>query len=163
MKYYSIILTLFVLLAACNSNTASKEQKSEETTKSLDGVFGQEFLVEDAIDAYQFTSLFNEDNKVDVKLKGLIIECCQHSGCWMDIDIGNGETMQVLFKDGDFTIPIESAGKTAVINGIAYREQLEVNELKAMAKEDGQTAEEISLITEPKYEYSFVAEGVIIQ
>ncbi len=162
MKYYSVVIALLIFVAACNSGTQVKEGHTEENIAS-EGVFGQEFPVENAVDATQLTSLFEESNKVEVKLKGQIVECCQHSGCWMNIDIGNGQVMQVLFKDGDFTIPIESAGKTVIINGIAYREQVEVSDLKAMAKDNGKSESEISLIIEPSWEYSFVAEGVIIR
>ena len=162
MKFYSIIIVILILASACNSGTQVKQEQSEEKI-SLNGVFGQEFVAENAIDATQLTSLFKESNKVEVMLKGQVVECCQHSGCWMDLDIGNGELMQVLFKDGDFTIPIESAGKTAIINGIAYQEQLEITELKAMAKDEGKSEAEINLIIEPSWEYSFVAEGVIFQ
>lgn len=162
MKFYPILIALILFLAACNSGSQSKEQVTKSTNSS-EGVFGQEFPAENAIDASQLTSLFGENHKIEIKLKGQVVECCQHSGCWMDIDIGNGEVMQVLFKDGDFSIPIESAGQTVIINGIAYREQLEVDELKAMARENGKEETEISLIIEPKYEYSFVADGVIFQ
>jgi len=162
MKYYSIIFVFLILVSACNSGTKVKQEQSEDKISS-NGIFGQEFEAENAIDATQLSSLFKESNKVEVMLVRQVVECCQHSGCWMDLDIGNGEIMQVLFKDGDFTIPIESAGKTAIISGIAYREQLEVAELKAMAKDDGKSEAEINLIIEPSWEYSFVADGVIFQ
>jgi hypothetical protein len=149
-------------MGACNSGTQVKDEPKKEN-KSSTGVFGQEFPVENAIDATELTGLFAESNKLEIKLKGLIVESCQHSGCWMDIDIGGGKVMQVLFKDGDFTIPLESAGKKAVINGIAYRELVEVDELKAMAREEGKTESEVNLIIEPTWEYSFVAEGVIFE
>ena len=118
---------------------------------------------ENPITGEQLIAKLSESDSVWVTMKSKIISNCQHSGCWMYIDIGNEEVMQVLFKDGDFTIPIESAGKTAILNGIAYREQLEITELKAMAKDDGKSEAEINLIIEPSWEYSFVAEGVIFQ
>jgi hypothetical protein len=159
----SVLLFAFLLIfGACNSGTQVREEEKKENLSST-GVFGQAFPAEDAIDAALLSTLFTETNKVETKLKGRIVECCQHSGCWLNIDIGNGEVMQVLFKDGDFTIPTSSAGKKVVINGIAYRELIEVEELRAMAREDGKPETEINLITEPAWEYSFVAEGVIIE
>jgi len=92
MKYYSVVIALLIFVAACNSGTQVKEEQTEENNAS-----------ENAVDATQLTSLFEESNKV------------------------------------------------------------EVSELKAMAKDDGKSEAEISLIIEPKYEYSFVADGVIIQ
>jgi hypothetical protein len=162
MRHLSLIFVFLIILGACNSGTKVKEEQKAEN-KSSKGVFGQEFPVENAIDATLLPTLFNESNKVETKLKGLIVESCQHSGCWMNIDIGGGKVMQVLFKDGDFTIPLESAGKKVIINGIAYRELIEVEELKAIAREEDKPESEINLIIEPAWEYSFVAEGVIIE
>jgi hypothetical protein len=162
MRYISFVLVLMLVLGACNSGTQVKEKQNTDTTVST-GVYGRAFPVDNAVDANLLPTLFTETNKIEIKLRGLVVESCQHSGCWMNIDIGDGEVLQVLFKDGDFTIPLESAGKKAIINGIAYRELVEVDELKAMAREEGKPDSEINLIIEPVWEYSFVAEGVIFE
>ena len=85
------------------------------------------------------------------------------TGCWMDVDMGNGKIVHVTFKDDGFLIPMDAAGKTAIIEGEATYEDIPVELLKHLAEDDGKTPEEIDAITEPEMEYTFVAKGVILQ
>lgn len=80
----------------------------------------------------------------------------------MELDLGNGSAIHVTFRDESFTIPLDAAGKKAVAEGMAYRQLIPVETLQDYAREDGKTDEEIAAITEPEWEYEFVADGVII-
>jgi hypothetical protein len=162
LNRYFIFILILILAGSCNYNVKVESSQSDEEIAST-GAFGLQILAEDAADATEIESLFTDTDAIDTKLKGKLTACCQHSGCWMDMDIGNGNTMNVTFKDGEFTIPKDAAGKKAIIQGTAYRELIPVNKLKAFAKDEGKTEEEINQITEPAYEYTFVAEGVIIE
>ncbi|MDH5603899.1 MAG: DUF4920 domain-containing protein, partial [Cyclobacteriaceae bacterium] len=55
-----------------------------------------------------------------------------------------------------------SAGQTAVIEGIAKKKTTPVEELQHYAKDKGKSDEEIAAITGAKEEISFVATGVLI-
>jgi hypothetical protein len=104
-----------------------------------------------------------DDQALDIKLKGTVTEVCQAKGCWMTIDIGDGETMRVKFKDYGFFVPKDAAGKTAIMHGVAKKEEVSVDELKHLAEDAGQSEAEINAITEPQVELTFVADGVIIK
>ena len=60
-------------------------------------------------------------------------------------------------------MPMDAAGKTAVIEGVATYEEIPVKMLKHLAEDAGKTQEEIDAIKEPKKEYTFIANGVIVQ
>jgi hypothetical protein len=52
-----------------------------------------------------------------VKTEGTVSDVCQGSGCWMTLKSGD-QTVRVTFKDYGFFVPIDSAGATAVMEGV---------------------------------------------
>ena len=83
-------------------------------------------------------------------------------GCWMTIDLENGEKMRVTFKDYGFFVPKDIAGQKVVIDGYAYNSITDVETLRHFAEDAGSPQEEIDAITEDKQEITFVANGVAI-
>lgn len=99
-----------------------------------------------------------------VKLEGTIDACCQAKGCWMTMKLDNGQEMRVRFKDYAFFVPKTSAGKTAVIEGRAYRDTTSVEDLRHYAVDGGMDeAEAARTITEPEVSIAFEATGVVIR
>ncbi|MBP7515759.1 MAG: DUF4920 domain-containing protein, partial [Flavobacteriales bacterium] len=92
-----------------------------------------------------------------------IITSCQKKGCWMDVQLPNNEVMKVKFLDYAFFVPTEGLeGKTAILNGVATKETIDVATLQHYAEDAGKTKEEIAQITEPRTEITFLADGVLI-
>jgi hypothetical protein len=52
-----------------------------------------------------------------VKTEGVVSAVCQGSGCWMTIKSGD-QSIRVTFKNYGFFVPIDSAGATAVMEGV---------------------------------------------
>lgn len=99
-----------------------------------------------------------------IKLKGRIVETCAMKGCWMTLDMGNGEEMMVKFKDYGFFVPTEGAeGKLATVEGIAKKEVIDVETLRHYAEDAGRSPEEIKAINQPEEKFTFEATGVIIE
>lgn len=161
MKFISIILLM--LLAVSCTQTAKQPAKSEAVAKSSTGNFGNEFPVNNTIPAAQVIDVFTGSDTAAITISGKIAASCKHSGCWMDLDMGNGETIHVTFRDEAFTIPLDAAGKNAVAEGIALRELIPVETLQNYAREDGKSDEEVASITKPVYAYEFIANGVLIE
>jgi hypothetical protein len=162
-KYMGFIVLVFFVLASCQQTTRHQEEGGQDEAVPSTGAFGEQISEDEALPAAEVTGLFGEADSAVTKLTGHILASCKHSGCWMDLDIGGQEVIHVTFKDEDFTIPLDAAGKNAVIQGIAYREMIPVETLQNYAREDGKSEEEISAITEPAWKYEFVATGVIIE
>lgn len=172
MIKFSFQLLILVFLWSCNTTTTPTEQaenstveatKQQQPAVSEDGTYGAKISGENPIDGPTLVNMLNEKDSVWVTLKSTIVASCQHSGCWMDLDLGDDHLVKVSFKDYAFFIPFDSKGKTATVEGYALRELILVDMLKHYAEDDNKTREEIDAITEPELAYTFEAIGVIIK
>ncbi|WP_373493926.1 DUF4920 domain-containing protein [Aquiflexum sp.] len=157
---YSILA--IILLWSCQS------QSTEKTNEGVDGdtptgYFGEEINDSGVVSLTQLVSELQVNDEFEGKVVGEIKEVCAKKGCWMTIDLPNGQTMRVTFKDYGFFVPLNSQGYPVVIEGVASRKVTDVATLKHYAEDAGKTKEEIEAITEPKQEYAFEAIGVIIR
>lgn len=155
MKKFTFLL-LLASLAACTRDAAKKEMSGLS-------FYGDTITEENAVQATELATLIGDRDKVDMKLTTTIDNVCQKKGCWMDVNIGNNQTMRVRFKDYAFFVPKDAAGKTAVIEGEAFHDTVSVAELRHYAEDAGKSKEEIEKITEPEVSINFEARGVIIK
>jgi hypothetical protein len=161
MKYLSLIL-LILIAAACGQTPKPTAGAESEKTGNSTGNFGNEVVTAGAIPANEIAGVFTDIDTTGITISGNITASCKHSGCWMNVDMGNGETIHVTFLDESFTIPLDAAGKNVVAQGVAIRELIPAETLQNYAREDGKTEEEVAAITEPVYAYEFIASGVLI-
>jgi len=153
----SILFLVVVLFCAC------KSQKSQIT--DLGENIGATITKADPIDFGTLMTKINQQDTVKTQLKATVEGVCQVKGCWMNLvpTAGDsGESIFVKFKDYAFFMPLDLAGSDVIVDGIAYKEVTPVDELRHYAEDEGQSAEEIAKITEPKEELKFMADGVII-
>ena len=162
MRYFNFIFLILIAVACQNAPQHPGHQSDTKAVPST-GNFGKDVNFEQAVAADQVPGLFTTSDTVAASVFGHISASCKHSGCWMDLDLGNSESLHVTFKDETFTIPLDAAGKTAIAEGIAIRELIPVEKLQNYAREDGKSEEEIATITEPVYAYEFIATGVLIE
>ncbi|EOZ97727.1 hypothetical protein A33Q_1700 [Indibacter alkaliphilus LW1] len=127
------------------------------------GVFGAVISEEEITPLSNLVAQLEEGEEFHGKVMGEIREVCAHKGCWMTMDLPNGETMRVTFKDYGFFVPKNSQGYPVIIEGVASKKITDVETLRHYAEDAGKSKEEIEAITEPKNEYAFEAVGVIIQ
>lgn len=151
-----------LLMASCGQKQV-KQETAEEVVLPSTGNFGEVFDTTAAINAAMLTSSFGEGDSAELIISGTIAASCKHSGCWMDLDMENGETIHVTFLDEAFTIPLDAAGKNAVAKGFAIREMIPVETLQNFARDEGKSEEEVMAITEPAWKYSFISTGVVIE
>lgn len=81
----------------------------------------------------------------------------------MKMDLADKKESFVRFKDYGFFVPLNADNSDAIVSGIAYIDEISVDELKHYAKDGGKSQEEIDKITSPKITYAFQADGVLIQ
>jgi hypothetical protein len=151
------------LIAASCQHASHHGKEAGKTEIPPTGNFGESIQTENAMPAVQLGGLFTGSDTVEITLSGNISSSCKHSGCWMDMDMGNKEQLHVTFQDEKFTIPLDAAGKNAIAQGIAIRQLIPVETLRNYAKEDGKSTEEIAMITEPEWSYKMIATGVLIK
>lgn len=108
------------------------------------------------------TKLNSGTGQVDGKILARIVEVCEKKGCWLKLDIGNGETATVKMKDYGFFLPLAAKGKTVVIDGEADLKTTSVAELRHYAEDAKKPQEEIDAIKEPKKEVRVMARGIVV-
>jgi hypothetical protein len=132
----------------------SKAQKAE--------YFGEKINAIGSISIAEFNKKMKDVDSLNVKVVTKINEACKKKGCWMNVDLENGEAMMVRFKDYGFFVPKDCDGRTAIIDGVAFKETVSVEMLRHYAEDAGKSKEEIAKINQPETKLSFEASGVLI-
>lgn len=161
-----------LVLSACNNSEASVETEAPAqeapaqeapATVEADDTFGAAFDADGVITAGELLVNYDEQtiqDTVATTLRATVDAVCQAKGCWMTVAAGEETEMMVKFKDYGFFVPKDISGREVIMQGIAYYEVTPVDELRHYAEDAGETPEKIAMITEPKRELKFLADGV---
>ncbi len=98
----------------------------------------------------------------EAKIKAKVLEVCPNKGCWLKLELPDGQQATVKMKDYGFFVPLAAKGKTVVIDGVVALKTTPVSELKHFAEDAKKSKAEIDAITEPKKEVSILANGITI-
>jgi len=101
--------------------------------------------------------LANGAEPMETKIKAKIVEVCPNKGCWLKLELSNGETAMVKMKDYGFFLPVAAKGKTVVIDGEVKMKTTSVAELKHYAEDAKKSKAEIDAITKPEKEVRVTA------
>ncbi len=152
-----------LFFAACNTTPKGEIVEAENGIAKVVS-FGEKIDQKDVI-AYDdmLTKIASRDS-LKTKVIGTVEGVCQAKGCWMNIvsEKPNQPAMFVKFKDYGFFMPKDISGKKVIMDGYAFKEVTPIDELRHYAEDEGKSAEEIALITEPKEELKFMASGVLL-
>jgi hypothetical protein len=168
MKRIFLFIAAASLLAACSQEpqkSTSTDATTVETSAGSYDAYGEVITADSTIAATSLVSEMGNAPTYDAKIVGKVSEVCQKKGCWMTVDIGNGETMRVTFKDYGFFVPTDNAkmvGKEVIFQGTAKFETVSVEDQKHYAEDAGDAKEKIDAITEVKNTLSFEAIGVLV-
>lgn len=165
MKKLLILCLAVAAWTACQNPKNNSEEVVTADTTVATGSWGAEFADTDVISIDSLIVL-GDSGKLPMeglRISGKIKECCQKKGCWMSIARPDGNTMRVTFKDYAFFVPKNAAGYTAVMQGRAYMDTIQVEDLRHYAEDAGASKDSIAKITEPALELSFEADGVVIR
>ncbi len=146
-------------------DTSNTEEMVEAAPKMVGDytVYGEEISEDGAVSPEDFLAALGEVDTLKAKMKTSVNAACQKKGCWMKVDMAEAEDMRVRFKDYGFFVPLDSEGSEAIIEGIAYRDTVAVEELRHYAEDAGKSEEEISAITEAEVNVRFMAHGVLLK
>lgn len=165
MKNIISAFLVVLVMVSCKNKETNVEDKSEEKQEIAYASFGDKIVADDALSSSNMTEQYKNlkvGDSLEVKMIAKVNEVCQAKGCWMTLDLDNGEYVMVKFKDYGFFMPKNIAGMDVIINGKAFVSEVPVNEQHHYAEDAGKSTEEIALITEPKRTYSFEADGVLL-
>lgn len=160
-KLTLLFFGILIGIVSCKNTNTTAQEVAE------DGIHFGEMI--DTVGMITYDALLSQmavSDSVEAKVSGKVSGVCQAKGCWMNI-VSDADTtkteMFVKFKDYGFFMPKDLAGKEVVMLGKAYREVTPVEDLRHFAEDEGLSAEEIALITEPKTELKFMASGVMLK
>ncbi len=145
----SLIFCLFTALSF--AQTAYSGQK-----------FGEEVKPGDVKPVDKMEAAMGDKKAVDMKIEGKVVDVCKKKGCWMTLEMQNGDPMRVTFKDYAFFMPMDIVGKKVVLDGLAKKQTISVETLRHYAEDAKKSPEEVAKITDPKKELAFEAKGVVI-
>ena len=98
----------------------------------------------------------------EVQVSAKVLEVCAKKGCWLKLELANGETATVKMKDYGFFLPVAAVGKNVVINGTVNLKTVSVAEQKHYAEDAKKSQAEIDAIKEAKQEVRVLASGIVI-
>ncbi|MFD2582778.1 DUF4920 domain-containing protein [Pedobacter vanadiisoli] len=124
--------------------------------------FGEEVKPGDVKPAAKMEAAMGDKKTVDMKIEGKVVDVCKKKGCWMTLEMPNGDPMRVTFKDYAFFMPMDIVGKKVILDGLAKKQTISVETLRHYAEDAKKSPEEVAKITEPKKELAFEAKGVVI-
>jgi hypothetical protein len=171
----TIILLVFIaFISACSNKVNDTQPREQEKTESFFGV--KKITQEGAISLTEVLSKLEKKEGLEeitldegIKVKGLrcktsgkITDMCQMSGCWFIFKTEDNKELFVQMKDHKPT-PKEWSGKTVVVEGLTYLEEIGIEELRLKAKEEGASRDELSKIIKSEIKYNFIADGAILK
>ena len=124
-----MLLTAAALLVLANSPTASDEAECHHPATAQGAAKGDAdvLLRGEKLKGLPKTELAtvlkapgDYDGKT-VALEGTVRRACERKGCWMELATApsdKGPGVRVTFKDYGFFVPVDSAGRTAKVEGV---------------------------------------------
>lgn len=158
-------ISLLVILLTFVSFAQAQSKKSTINVNDY-ASFGAKFQPKKVLNEKQMLKKYKSLKKGDtvvVQFKSNIKEVCKKKGCWMQMDLSEGNKSFVKFKDYGFFVPLNADNSEAILNGKAFVNVVSVDELRHYAKDGGKSQAEINKITKPEVTYSFMADGVLIK
>ncbi|CAL2095396.1 conserved protein of unknown function [Tenacibaculum sp. 190524A02b] len=163
------LLTFFfisiTILSSCKSEKKDKKS-SKEPIKNEYASFGNKISSNNTLTtmlAYDKMKTLAVGDTINLKFTSTIKEVCTKKGCWMKLPLNDQTETMVRFKDYSFFMPLDSKGKEVIVSGKAFIKETSVDELKHYAEDAGKSKEEIEKITNPKKEFAFLADGVLMK
>ena len=163
MKTAFIALTVFFASSAFAQENSENRQPLNQVLKIQGTLYGKPFDGANSLTADEVVNRAADRELPNIAVTGKIEEVCQSEGCWMRIARSQGPSLLVKFKDHEFFIPKDMAGKDVIFFGKAYSTTLSVKMLRHYAEDAGKPKEEIEKITEPSKGVAFEATGVVIK
>jgi hypothetical protein len=165
-KFIIPLLMLVFGLGSCQKTGVVSQKTTYELVgeaKVVPGNYGDVVKESDVVTPATMLQKVETAGTFAGKVSGYIKEVCTNKGCWFAMELPNGSSMRVTFKDYGFFIPTNSQGFPITIEGVATLSETDVETLRHYAEDQGKSKEEIAAINAPKKEITFEATGALIK
>ena len=151
-----ILLPLYLaalLFTSCNSSKIAYKHYGPVAVDSTQAVSLDQMLL--TFEAQPQNDIFT--------FSAPLVGVCQSAGCWVKVQPSNGDMIRVRFNDHFLIPPVTEINSVAYFHGRAYYDTISV-ELQKHFLEDAKAPQaDIDLITAPKIELNFEADGVWVK
>jgi len=106
-----------------------------------EGHFGAPFQLADAVPLGK--AIETGGAEAPVKVSGTVEAVCQKKGCWMVVKDG-AESARVLMKDHGFAVPMDSRGKSVVVEGTLSSREFDEAQVKHLEADRGGDPSKVS-------------------
>ncbi len=162
MKKINIFLVFFLTF----SGVYAQDSQNEKTAKTTMSTFGQQIDQNNVISSQEMSKKYAQlavSDTISSKFSGTVTEVCQSKGCWMKVQLENGNETMVRFKNYGFFMPKDIQGKEVIVKGSAFVEEMSVADQQHYAKDAGKSENELRQIKTPKRSFGFTADGVLLK
>ncbi|SHF48283.1 protein of unknown function [Salegentibacter echinorum] len=167
MKKIVILFALIFIAFSCQERGSKKAAEETAMSENVDyTAFGAEIDKKSPLSAKEALQEFNSlkpGDSVGLKFTSSIKSVCKKKGCWMILELSEGENVRVTFKDYGFFVPKNSEETEVIVEGKAFLNKISVEDQKHYAEDEGKPEAEIAAITSPKLTRAFVATGVLLK
>lgn len=166
MLRINILLVFFLSIGAILAQEPNIDKPVELMVVTDMASFGSQIDHDNAMSAIEMSDKYANmaiADTVQTKFTATVTEVCQSKGCWMRVQLKDGQETMVRFKDYGFFMPMDIKGKEVTVNGLAFVEAMSVEDQKHYAKDGGQSDAQITKITAVKKTLGFEADGVLLK
>ncbi len=166
MKNFNILLMFLVFFPGCKHQEKQyKTDEKAEVSKEFP-FFGKKIESNGVKESKEMLGIYRSlavSDTVAVKFTATVIEVCKAKGCWIKLQLEDGQEAMVRFKDYGFFVPKDIVGKRVIINGLAFVEEMSIEGQRHLADDAGKSETEIVDITRVKKTFGFEADGILIR
>lgn len=166
MLRINILLVFLLSIQVISAQDSNINEPRDLLATSDRPTFGSQIDEKNAMSAtemaYKYANMSIADT-LQTKFTATVTEVCQSKGCWMRLQLNDGQETMVRFKDYGFFMPMDIKGKEVTVNGLAFVEEMSVEDQKHYAKDGGKSATELAKITTVKKTLGFEADGVLLK
>ncbi|MFS4494496.1 DUF4920 domain-containing protein [Maribacter sp. 2308TA10-17] len=166
MKRINILLVFFLVIGNIVAQDSQSENEQAGVEPTALPSFGVRIDQNNAISSDEMAEKYaamKTSDTLQTKFVATVTEVCQSKGCWMKLQLEDGQETMVRFKDYGFFMPKDIKGKEVIVNGLAFVEEMSIKDQKHYAEDAGKSADEIAKITEAKKSLGFEADGVLLK
>ncbi|WP_238474619.1 DUF4920 domain-containing protein [Maribacter algarum] len=166
MKRINILLVFFFGITIISAQNSQSHTEQKAVAPTVFPSFGMQIDETNAISASEMSekyAIMKPTDTLQTKFVAKVTEVCQSKGCWMRVELQDGQETMVRFKDYGFFMPKDIKGKEVIVNGLAFVEEMSVKDQQHYAKDAGKSDDEITKITAAKKTLGFEADGVLLK
>ena len=139
MKFFSMLLILFVLVSACAKEEVQEEAKQSHATavdkealQKADptGTYGEGVQLTEPV---AIAAILKDPQAYEGKtvlIQGKVTDVCPNMGCWVDVaENDQSQPIRVKVEDGVIVFPLSAKGHTGMFEGVV--EKMELTEEQA--------------------------------